>query len=478
MPDQTDASYFAYAFEAKSIQTYLLSGGKLRDIVGASDLLDALCDGPDAILDGAMATCGLSDKDFTRRAAGAIIVHCEKRKVLEAFRALWTLVFQQHLPGMDFADALGEGASANAAIKGATGKLVAARNRLAPLVPLSSPLSQLSPRTGGPAVEISKIDGTSIDEATARRRHRTLVGPAVRDRLAKRFASDTMRNNSAKSYVWPKNLDAVDAADDSDEKAFLAPGENATIGVVHIDGSGIGKILLDLRQKLERRQDAGPIFRAFSDAIASAMQISVQHAVDTILEPATIQSTDQSGRVIDIIPARPIVLAGDDVTIIVRGDLAIEFAEAAIAKFGEVSRITLEKLWKDTKLDSKDLGTQLSAGGGIAFVQAKQPYDRAYRLAEDIAAYAKGVAKSLAKDKGEALPDGVLAFHRMTTSMFGLYEQDVIERELTVTVDSTDKRLTAMPYTISSSSNDRPKLTDLRTLKDLLVEDQLSRGPL
>ena len=36
-------SQFAYLFQAKGIQRYILEGGKLKDMVGASELVDRLC---------------------------------------------------------------------------------------------------------------------------------------------------------------------------------------------------------------------------------------------------------------------------------------------------------------------------------------------------------------------------------------------------------------------------------------------------
>jgi len=42
---------YACLFEAKSIQDYILRSGRLRHVVGASELLDALTDAPlDAVL--------------------------------------------------------------------------------------------------------------------------------------------------------------------------------------------------------------------------------------------------------------------------------------------------------------------------------------------------------------------------------------------------------------------------------------------
>jgi hypothetical protein len=63
----------AYLFEAHSIQSYILEGGKLSEMVGASEILEELVSkgGP---LDMVLAEMGLVEKDdfvFAQRGGGA-----------------------------------------------------------------------------------------------------------------------------------------------------------------------------------------------------------------------------------------------------------------------------------------------------------------------------------------------------------------------------------------------------------------------
>ncbi len=58
----------ALLFEAKSVQGYLFESGRMRDVIGASELIDSLTR---KLLDGALKGAGLlegSDVAFSRRA--------------------------------------------------------------------------------------------------------------------------------------------------------------------------------------------------------------------------------------------------------------------------------------------------------------------------------------------------------------------------------------------------------------------------
>ena len=62
-----------------------------------------------------------------------------------------------------------------------------------------------------------------------------------------------------------------------------------------------------------------------------------------------------------------------------------------------------------------------SAGAGIAFVKASQPFDRAYGLCESLAKHAKDHAKAAANG---GMARSLVSFHRLTTSVFENYGGD------------------------------------------------------
>ncbi|MFY7905343.1 MAG: hypothetical protein ACOVO0_04335, partial [Burkholderiaceae bacterium] len=111
-------SYTGFFFEANSIQSYILQGGRLRDIVGGSFLLDQLCSSD---INSACRQLGLTEVLhepqqeqqilFTRKASGAIYAVLASAEAAQALAALWSLWVRQRCPGLSFNQALSTGAT-------------------------------------------------------------------------------------------------------------------------------------------------------------------------------------------------------------------------------------------------------------------------------------------------------------------------------------------------------------------------------
>jgi hypothetical protein len=106
----------AYKFEARGIQRFILEGGKLKDLVGGSELVDSLCRAAAGdLLDHVLSASGMTARQsptpesFSRRAGGSFVLHLDDTVGLAEFRALWTLVVAQYAPGLEFTDAIATG---------------------------------------------------------------------------------------------------------------------------------------------------------------------------------------------------------------------------------------------------------------------------------------------------------------------------------------------------------------------------------
>jgi len=92
----------------------------------------------------------------------------------------------------------------------------------------------------------------------------------------------------------------------------------------------------------------------------------------------------------DILPIRPIILGGDDVTFVCDGKLGIYFAKIFIEEFEKVT------------VDSE----KLTACAGVAIIKTKYPFYRGYKLAaEELCIHAKRVRKK------SSSTDSFLDFH-------------------------------------------------------------------
>lgn len=361
-------SAYAYLFECKGIQRYVFGSGRLRQVIGASDLVANIASsGGGDLLQRALDAAEL-EANPSRRAGGAFCLHAEDEKSLARFRRLWRLAFGVRHPGLEFVDgAPASGSDPMMAEAAAYGKRTAAReNSAAFLPPTGHPFARFNPHTGFAAVrEAQKGQDRTLLDAVGEPQLRS-----EQDSLAARFLSEA----DATTYRFPRHFKPSEANDDNPVFPFV--GNDRRIGFIHADLSGLGGIFRCVKKTATQPEDVFAIARAVEDAIAEA----ARSACRAVLLDRTCDG---------VVPARPVLLGGDDVTIIVRADLAVDFAKKFLL---DVERETAEAF---SSLGGRDRGLpeRLSACAGIAVVSAGHPFQAAARLAEDLCDSAKKKAK-------------------------------------------------------------------------------------
>ncbi len=173
----------ALLFELDSIQDFLFASGRLRDVTGASELLDRLTNpnANDNLLDAVCEAAGLSlasgevpqadEIAFSRRAGGAFYAFSQNQPPLEKLRDLWTLAIQQAVPHLTYSLGMGSGVTAAKAFQAARQALMADNSRLRPTLPAAAPVAVRSRRTGLPGVEFDTKGKDGVrDAATVRRK--------------------------------------------------------------------------------------------------------------------------------------------------------------------------------------------------------------------------------------------------------------------------------------------------------------------
>lgn len=441
---------FSYCFEARGIQQYILESGKLKDMVGASRLVDELCQfsGSDDLLQKVIVALSLNvaKVQFLRRAGGAFIALLSNKEDAAALQNLWTLVVTHYSPGLEWVDALTEGNTEQEAVKLGIEKLLSRRNNPPVSLPEAGPFVQFSPRTGRAGVE--KKGDELLDNSTSRKRKMNNGS----DDEGRYFLPQVFR----KSHVWARSFDE---RDDSNERLMpFLEGAERTLGVIHADGNGLGVALQSLQEATKNSPMYQELFWRFSCAIATATRNAVQFATEKVLIP----EAQKIGEFL-ILPARPLVLGGDDVTIIVRGDLALEYLNVFLQEFEIASQKQLGPLHREIdKLPEK-----LTACGGIAFIKTGQPFLNAYALAESLCAH----CKKQSTVSGGFKPSS-LAFYRITTSFIGKYDRILNDIE-TYRYESTYYSKIMGAYDVSdSSSSGLPRFSDLKKLNELLTDEQ------
>lgn len=204
----------------------------------------------------------------------------------------------------------------------------------------------------------------------------------------------------------------------------------SSVGVVHIDGNGVGAIMRDLGLAHSNAQETGVCASADevhtdpADALQAFIMV-VNKRLDTAVKDAIALSWYDIQELTPdtVVAIVPVLVGGDDVTVYTDGRYAIPFAEAYIRHY--------ERLTKDDDLLSvlaivaggkkadaperehfeiDDYIIQnpgpLTASAGVAIVGRNFPFHIAYDLAEGLVSR----GKKLGKKKGE-VPCSMIDFH-------------------------------------------------------------------
>lgn len=465
-------------FEAKSIQSWIVAGGRLRDIAGASEIIERLCTGD---LHHALVSCKLAesrrrDHDGDRptqkeeagvvlsAAAGGFRLVIEDETRAREFLRLWPLVVAERAPGLRFALAAvpeRDPADPRPAMDRLNDRLRATANLPQVDLPVAGPPVLRSQRTGLPAVTIDPRSDPGEQrqaiDAAAQRKQRVSNGMKAGEGLLERkFGRHT-------GPGFARETDVMEAA---------AP--NAYLAYVHADANGLGKVFIRLHAALGHHRQGPELIAGISQAIGQITQTAAKEALNAALHGLNVELNE--------LPARPVVLGGDDVTVILPGDRGLIFAETFLERFEQGTRSGLEDyraaIRERTGLQPPDkkfpLPDRLTAAAGIAFVHSHYPARVAHDLSEGLCKFAKAPFRT---DNGRQR--SAIAFHRVTASAVDDYA-DILDRELTVRERwDPPLRLTMGPYVVLPGASgyadgDHPTIRALLDLKE--VAQALPRG--
>ncbi|MCP4702366.1 MAG: hypothetical protein GY862_36720, partial [Gammaproteobacteria bacterium] len=411
-----------YSFSAKSIQDYIFHSNQLKDMVAASEQIEQLCK---PVLEGVLKALGLESKKpkFIRRAGGAFIIVLDDPADAKKLRDVWSFVVRRRFPGLLFNQFIKKYSQAADVLKDRNPPAV--YSGLCPVFPIAGPLVARTPRLGEAAVEeieLKEDEGTErLDIATRQKREfLAQIDKKSGSLLEGKFF---LKMDKSHKVAWPRHLDKRRGEHVEPRHLFPLLGENRYVGVVHADGNGFGVMMGKVKNT-----GSIEIYRAVSDSIAKIAERAARKATkDTLTEAAM----DAKAGDFFVMPARPLILGGEDLTIIVRADLAIAFTKIYLEEFEQASEDILAALKEKYKQLALELPEILTACAGIAFIKASQPFHQACKLAESLCETAKRFSKDR-KDQAENIPSS-LAFHRITTSMIDEYPE-IRRRELRIAV--------------------------------------------
>jgi hypothetical protein len=241
------------------------------------------------------------------------------------------------------------------------------------------------------------------------------------------------------------------------EKLGQIAGEESHIAIVHIDGNGMGKRFRAMQTLKDMRALSKSVADATMEAFTDLLRLIV-HDYDAIMESLGFDdsSKDENRRypLADasqkkLLPLRPIILGGDDLTFVCDGRLGIYFA-----------RLFIEALEKKQISDGK----KLTACAGISVTKSKYPFYRGYQLAEALC----GHAKTIRHANGDSF--SYLDFHISSGGFSGTLD-DIREKHFQV----QNGTLLYRPYRLSGDINDEQGV-DLLVQNTAKLKDEFPRN--
>lgn len=436
-------SKFLYGAAVQGIQDFIFRTNELRHIVGASELVEQICT-------TAFDDYAKNGESIVRAAGNIKFIFNEKTDCEKAVREFPKKVMTM-APGITISQAVeildddfetakndeGKLFKFGEAVDKLEARLKTQRNMVPHSVTAGLMGIKRTNNTGLPVTKVEKGKDNKdvyLDDATRAKLKKTLefeetekkdAGARVWELCKKSFGIEVRKKNVA------YNISEI-------------TGKNDWIAIIHADGNGLGKII----QKVGKDKD---VFREFSQNLDKATTAAAQATFKII---KNLHSINENG----FIPIRPVVLDGDDMTVILRGDLAIDYASIFMDEFEKATRTKIGKILKDNHVFDGDKDC-LTACAGIAFIKSSFPFFYGYQLAEELCGQAKKDTKSFVGENG--LPKSCLMFHKVQDSFITRYE-DIVVRELTADDELSFK---AGPYYLDETPNKH-------TIKEL---DELSK---
>lgn len=240
-----------------------------------------------------------------------------------------------------------------------------------------------------------------------------------------------------------KKFDELLPEDIRSIKSFrdLAKGDKNYLGVIHIDGNKMGIKFNQLKSKFifsdndnsKQNEEYLKALKIFSDNIKNAYENAFKKMANTIkLNEEKIKDITkiEEGK----FPLIPIIIAGDDITFVVNGKIAIESA-----------KVFLDELSKNEIIMYKDEKVPLNACSGIAIVKTSHPFNKAYELAESLCENAKRTLREEYPEEDYSLID----WHIEQLDIIGSIEE-IREENYIIKDETGDKKLNMRPLYLNN----------------------------
>ena len=207
--------------------------------------------------------------------------------------------------------------------------------------------------------------------------------------------------------------------EDSQPIQETTPPILSSVGVIHVDGNGVGAIMRNLGKSYDTLQSQ-------LDSLKSAAYkckdnpcerdkdpfqwfvMEVNYRLDSVVKAAVAaawKDVEDYAHGRQAPPVVPVLVGGDDLTVYVEGKFAIPFAESYVRHYEQLTGED-ELLKQLAVVAGAETAGPLTASAGVAIVGRNFPFHIAYDLAEGLVSRGKKLGK-----KKDTVPCSTIDFH-------------------------------------------------------------------
>jgi hypothetical protein len=456
-------------YDIKGIQRFIFSVPKLKCIVGASSLI-ADFDDCESWISSLEANSGV---ELIFSGGGRGLFKLKDSSTLDRIQN--ALLRRAHASGLDIR--FGHAPNLMDAVHGA--------DELYPFYPTDlsgEPCTVSGIWPTNAANGVHPMIQKRIDEARHDALGKQILAELTEQQLlAQRFNDFTLEffRNVNPRFDEETNTDEINIA----KAAYNSLGSRNRWAIVAMDGNDMGKqfdasdaTTPDETSHLKRLKTMSKslnvcTFQAFLEATSELLNSWIEDLRHDQLDRCTVSANGVNDKKTLILPIRPLILGGDDVTLLCHGQYAMQFVATMSTRFTELSKEAAEKA-KDNGLTS-DLwpatSNKLTISAGVLFAKSTFPLSIAIPYAESLLANAKASQRGSA-NKGQPM-NAAVDWETITDTLVDTPAERRY-RELVFEDSELNKQieLTRKPYVLGQQSvGNSPTMKCLREVQDIFA---------
>ena len=228
------------------------------------------------------------------------------------------------------------------------------------------------------------------------------------------------------------------------------------MGFIYADGNRMGEVVKALGKKFTDEEEAKLAYKAFSEIMDQATR---EAAVEAVLN--TVDWV-KDGK-FRFVPAEFIMAGGDDLMLAVPGHNALDVAILFIEKFQEKTRDLQDKYRRQGRLSGPFSRAGLTTSAGVVIAHAHYPVSDLMSLARELMKIAKAKAANLARTNKEQT--GTLDFMVLTEAGSEPIRERRKKEYTRHLKNGLEIKLTERPYTTSEAHLFLATIRDLKSSK-------------